>query len=111
MFVSRDAGVKLCDLLLIYIRFISINTGLQLLWYVFLSLQVLKGEQIKSQFEELRVHFEQALGDVSYHDFDISVEVKEQVNVYIFTLFFLLLDKTSLPWSNSSTQNVRFYAS
>ncbi|KAF5476056.1 hypothetical protein F2P56_007799 [Juglans regia] len=57
---------------------------------------VLKGKQIKSQFEELIVHFEQALGDVSYHDFDISVEVKEQVEL-VHTQFKRAKERIDAP--------------
>ena len=48
---------------------------------------------IKYKFEELAVHFEQALGDISYFKFDISDEVKEQVNIhyckFLVLCFFL----------------------
>jgi hypothetical protein len=54
-------------------------------------LQVLKGKHIKYKFEELAVHFEQGLGDISYHKFDISDEVKEQVNIHYCKFFFFFL--------------------
>jgi hypothetical protein len=56
--------------------------------YNFICLQVLKGKHIKYKFEELAAHFEQALGDISYHKFDISDEVKEQVNIHCCKFFF-----------------------
>ena len=48
----------------------------------FMWLQVLKREEINCKFEEVTIHFERALSDISYDKFDISDEVKEQVIIH-----------------------------
>lgn len=42
--------------------------------------QVLERENIENKFKELSAHFELALSEILLHNFDISEEVKEQVN-------------------------------
>ncbi|XP_059626628.1 U-box domain-containing protein 13-like [Cornus florida] len=44
---------------------------------------VLEGDQILHRFQEVTAHLEQALGDISYEEIDITDEVKEQVELVL----------------------------
>lgn len=65
----------------------------------FFNLQVLERDQITNQFQEVTNQLEQALGEISYENLDISDEVKEQVGIssrfglFVFGDFYLFGNK------------------
>jgi hypothetical protein len=67
--------------LVFFVLFSSKITGL-------FCFQVLEREQIMNKYHEVTAKLEQALSGISYEGLDISDEVKEQVENYLFMYIF-----------------------